>query len=290
VPLRRSDPAEARARRQRLLQRAMQNMGWGPVTGSHAEGAPPHPQAPAGSAEAPGHATAARPAPGSAEAALRSALLEVAPRAREKNLFTRLGLPDGASRDEAKKAFLAIARQFHPDRFSSPLLADLSDTVRDFFTAVNEAYEVLSDERKRNEYLSQVKGGSQNPARAESARVDFQKGEACVRTRDFARARGFLESAIRADPRPEYQAALAWTFVADPASKDLARARACLAEAVKDLKCDRAQYVAGIVAREEGSEVEAERHFRAAVAANPRHADALRELKLIEGRRAVRRD
>ena len=41
--------------------------------------------------------------------------------------------------------------------------------------------------------------------------------------------------------------------------------------------------MAGIVAREEGSEVEAERHFRAAVAANPRHADALRELRRSRG-------
>jgi len=47
--------------------------------------------------------------------------------------------------------------------------------------------------------------------------------------------------------------------------------------------------VAGIVARDEGNEAEAERFFRAAVAANPRHVDALRELKQVEGRRAQRR-
>jgi len=40
-----------------------------------------------------------------------------------------------------------------------------------------------------------------------------------------------------------------------------------------------------VVAREEGAEAEAERYFRAAVAANPRHGDALRELKAVEGRR-----
>jgi tetratricopeptide (TPR) repeat protein len=231
----------------------------------------------------------ARAAPGSAEAALRQALQEVAPRARERSLFTRLGLPDGASRDEVKRAFLQIARQFHPDRFASPTLGDLKGAVSEFFTAVNEAYEILSDERKRSEYLAAIKGGSTNPQRSEAARIDFQKGEACIRTRDFTRARGFLESAVRADGRAEYRAALAWTYLADPVGKDLAKARALLGDAVKETACDRAQYVAGIVARDEGNEVEAERCFRAAVAANPRHADALRELKQAEGRRAQRR-
>ncbi|MCM2334193.1 MAG: DnaJ domain-containing protein [Anaeromyxobacteraceae bacterium] len=290
VPLRRSDPAEARARRQRLLSKAMQNMGVGPF-GARPAAAP----APGAAAEAaPGPAFTPPPGQthavaGSAEAALRQALLEVAPRARERSLFTRLGLPEGAGKDEVKRAFLQIARQFHPDRFASPSLGDLRGAVSDFFTAVNEAYEVLSDDRKRAEYLSAARGGASNPQRAESARVDYQKGEACIRTRDFARARGFLESAIRADGRAEYQAALAWTYVVDPAGKDLAKARALAVEAAKEATCDRAQYVAGIVARDEGNEAEAERYFRAAVAANPRHVDALRELKQVEGRRAQRR-
>jgi Tfp pilus assembly protein PilF len=166
-------------------------------------------------------------------------------------------------------------------------MADLAGTVRDFFTAVNEAYAVLSDDRQRAAWLAASPGtaGGVDPKRAESARVDFQKGEACLRTRDYPRARGFLESAVRADPRAEYQAALAWTWVIDLGGRDLGKARKILAEAVKDEACDRAQYVAGVVAREEGQEAEAERYFRAAVAANPRHADAVRELKALEGRR-----
>ena len=185
-----------------------------------------------------------------------------------------------------KKAFLGLAKQFHPDRFASPALADLQTVVRDFFAAVNEAYEVLSDDRKRAASLEKRKGGDR--ARSEAAQLDFQKGEACLRTRDFARARGFLESAVRADPRPAYQAALAWAHVCDPANKDRERPRALVAEATKDPSCDRAFYVAGILARDDGNDGAAEKAFKAAIQANPRNADAVRELRLVESRRKKR--
>jgi tetratricopeptide (TPR) repeat protein len=280
-PPREAPPAEARARRHRLLQQAMRNMGVGPFA-ARAAASPPPPQG------------AAPPSPPSAgggvdgaEAELRAALLAVAPRATERDLFARLGLPATAGREDAKRAFLQLARQFHPDRFASPSLADVQDVVKDFFAAVNEAYEILSDDAKRNEYLDRRKGGAR--ANADSARVDFQKAEACLRTHDFARARGFLEAAVRADPRAEYQAALALACIADPRRKDRERAQALLAEAMKDVSCDRAHYVAGLLARDDGDYGAAERSFRAAVKANPRNAEAVRELRLLEARRAEKR-
>jgi len=281
-PARRSDPAEARARRQKLLQQAMRNMGIGPFAGG---GRP----APAG-ADRPGPAAAgvARPTPSptSAEAELRKALLEAAPRARERDLFARLGLPLAAGKDEVKQAFLSLARQFHPDRFAAPSLADLAETVKEFFTAVNEAYETLSDEKKRAAYLAQRSQGSQvGAAAAEAARIDYAKGEACLRTRDWVKARGFFEAAVRADPRAEHKAALALALLSDPAGRDRDRAKALAEEALQDPAADRAAYVAGLIARDEKDDARAEKLFRAALAANPRNADAVRELRLLERRR-----
>jgi hypothetical protein len=280
APPRRSDPVEARARRHRLLQQAMRNMGIGPF------GDRPR-QTPPATTPAPGAAPATTPgsADGPAETALRQALLAIAPRARERDLFARLGLPPTAGREDAKRAFLHLARQFHPDRFSAPALADLADMVRDFFTAVNEAYEVLSDDRRRAEYLAQAKA----PVYSEAARIDAQKGEACLRTRDVSRARGFLESAVRADPRPEYQAALALACLLDPVRKDKDRARELLAAATLDPTCDRALHVAGLLAKDDGDEAGAERLFRAAVQVNPRNVEAVRELRTLEARRSDRR-
>ena len=289
APARRSDPAEARARRQRLLQQAMRNMGVGPFAqrdaapeGARDASAPTNGDLPLAVRGA-SQAFVETPA----EAQLREALVAIAPRARERDLFVRLGVPETAGREDAKKAFLALARRFHPDRFASPSLADLHELVKDFFAAVNEAYEVLSDDRKRVAYLAHRRGASNG--QAEGARTDFRKGEACLRTRDFARARGFLESAVRADPRPEHQAVLALAYVADREWKDRTRAKALVAEASKDPSCDRALYVAGLIARDEGDEGVAERHFRAALQVNPRNPEAMRELRAAEARRAEKR-
>jgi tetratricopeptide (TPR) repeat protein len=304
APARRSDPAEARARRQRLLQRAMQNMGVGPFAGRAADGTgappagsgaatPPPSQAPASPSGAAPRPPAAPPAaPGSPEERLRKALLEVAPRARDRNFFVRLGLDQSAGRDAVKKAYLDLAKQFHPDRYASPALDDVRETVRDFFTAVNEAYETLADDRKRADYIGSLKAvGSGNPATsisATNAQVDFEKGEACLRTRDFAKARAFLEAAVRAHPIPRFQSALAWAYISDPAVKDRERARELIEQAKKDATCDRAFFIAGVLARDEGNDAAAEKHFNACIKANPRHAEAVRELRAIELRRRKR--
>ena len=287
APARRSDPAEARARRQRLLQRAMQNMGIGPFAGRPAGGGPaPTPPAPAPT-EKP--AASAPAAPGSVEERLRQSLLDVAPRARDPNFFVRLGLDTSAGRDSVKKAYLDLAKQFHPDRYASPALEDVRDLVRDFFTAVNEAYETLSDDRKRADYLGTLKAvGSGNPATsmaAAGAQIDFEKGEACIRTRDFAKGRAFLEAAVRAHPIARFQAALAWAYVADPTTRDRERARELIDLAKKDPACDRAWFIAGVLARDEGNDFAAEKYFNTCLKANPRHADAVRELRAIELRR-----
>ena len=285
-PARRSDPAEARARRQRLLQQAMRNMGIGPFAALGRSTPPPVTSAPPPTPVAPGPGPRRPDSPRDPlEASLRRALLGAVPRSRERDLFARLGLPVGASREEVKHAFLGLARQFHPDRFTVPALADLADTVREFFAAVNEAYETLSDEKKRNAYLSRGEGGggAQDP---QSARIDFTKGEACLRTRDWVKARGFFEAAIRADPQPDYKAALALAIIRDPGSRDRERARALVEEALRTPSCDRAAYVGGILARDDKEVGKAEKLFRAAVAANPRNADAARELRLLERRRA----
>ena len=62
-----------------------------------------------------------------------------------KDHYTALGLGSAATLADIKKAFRQQASQYHPDRN-----ADAQAPAR--FRAVQEAYEVLSDETKRLAY------------------------------------------------------------------------------------------------------------------------------------------
>lgn len=58
------------------------------------------------------------------------------------DLYQRLGLARGASPDDIKKAYRTLAREHHPDKGGNP----------EKFKAIQEANEVLSDERRRQIY------------------------------------------------------------------------------------------------------------------------------------------
>jgi DnaJ-class molecular chaperone len=62
-----------------------------------------------------------------------------------KDHYAALGLTSSASLADVKKAFRQQAALHHPDRSSAPDAAQR-------FRAVQEAYEVLSDETKRQAY------------------------------------------------------------------------------------------------------------------------------------------
>ena len=78
-----------------------------------------------------------------------------------KDYYALLGLAITASADEVKKAYRALARACHPDRNPG------DHAAMDRFRGVQEAYEVLSDPRRRRQYDD----ARQNPLHAEAFAV-----------------------------------------------------------------------------------------------------------------------
>ncbi len=66
----------------------------------------------------------------------------------EKDLYQVLGVKRGAGKDEVKKAYRKLARKYHPD------LNPGNEKAEKRFKEINEAYEILSDDKKRGQYES----------------------------------------------------------------------------------------------------------------------------------------
>jgi molecular chaperone DnaJ len=66
--------------------------------------------------------------------------------ATKKDYYEILGVKKGATEAELKKAFRKLARKYHPDVNPSDKTAETK------FKEMNEAYEVLSDPKKRQQY------------------------------------------------------------------------------------------------------------------------------------------
>ncbi|HRH25896.1 MAG TPA: molecular chaperone DnaJ [Candidatus Paceibacterota bacterium] len=67
-----------------------------------------------------------------------------------KDYYQTLGIDKNASQDEVKKAFRKLAHKYHPDK---------SDGDAAKFKEINEAYSVLSDDKKRQQYDTYGSGG-----------------------------------------------------------------------------------------------------------------------------------
>ncbi|HVU00591.1 MAG TPA: DnaJ domain-containing protein [Polyangiaceae bacterium] len=102
-----------------------------------------------------------KPAPQGAKPPPRDEIDEDAFRARilsrkalvdEGDYFAVLGVSRDATGYDIRRAYAALRREFEPSRVLSPKNVDLGDVVTEILGVLEEAYEILSDQRRRDRY------------------------------------------------------------------------------------------------------------------------------------------
>ncbi len=213
----------------------------------------------------------------------RSALLP------SQDFFDRLGVNRRSTTPQIKAAFSRAAQIFHPDHLPKKL-AHLTDKQRGLFAAIKEAYDVLSDDAKRQEYLAA--SGRRPQARSnerpseKQAREAAARGDALLARGDYAGAARAFQEAHERSRHPDHLAAEIWSGIADPTRQgELAALQKRLSEVAAHPRAARACYYLGILARRANRVDEAEQHFRKAVEIDPGLAEAGSELRHIELRK-----
>jgi curved DNA-binding protein CbpA len=249
--------------------------------------APGNPPPKVGPPKAP-EAPRAEPTPASAQAELAE-LRARASRLKEDNYFQLLKVSEKADAREIKLAYLKLAKSYHPDTLSLNTSPEVGKLKAEIFTAIGEAYRVLSDDNSRANYLEIIKSGGNEEllplAQVLLAEETFQRGSNLVKAKRFGEAVKVLDEAIKGNPdEGEFYAwrGYAKFFSIEDKRDAQAQAQKDLQVAVqKNPKCAPAYYFLGHIAKLGGDKQVALKHFRRAVEIKPDYIDAKREVRML---------
>lgn len=150
-----------------------------------------------------------------------------------KDPYKVLGVPSSATDEEVKKAYLALARKYHPDKYTD---SDLADLASEKMKEVNAAYEEIQNMRANGSSEGSYQYGSESAGSGSFAEIrklinmgyideaerrlnamgiadrgaewKFLMGCVCVRRMRFADAEMHFENACKDDPyNTEYRMA-----------------------------------------------------------------------------------
>lgn len=145
-------------------------------------------------------------------------------RMAQKNPYEVLGVKEHASEEEIKKAYRALVKQYHPDRYTDNPLQDLADEK---LREINQAYDSILSNKGRKQtggYDSSNTSGEFSHVRDLINRRDFKGADQILRTATnrtsewhflmgvvfmnqgwYDQAYSYVEKAVNMEPsNPEY--------------------------------------------------------------------------------------
>jgi curved DNA-binding protein CbpA len=210
----------------------------------------------------------------------------------ESNYFSLLGLPNDATTDVIQRSYFQAVKQIHPDRLENIGASEYLEQAGQLFQKLTEAYETLSDVKKRVVYLKAMQEGkigkeTMNPE--DEARIYAHRGSLMMKRRQYGEAEKFFEMALERIPTEnEYKLDLAWAVFQNKEREDrerLQKSKEVLEEVLMTTGMNsRALFYMALHYKAKQDWVRQRRYLLQALNGDPNYRDAQREMRLLEMR------
>ena len=118
---------------------------------------------------------------------------------KNANYYEIFGLRESAPFDEIKRAYHKIVREFHPDRYSYLDSDHLKSQLNTIFCFITEAYAILSDPEKKEQYDKLSYKTVQKTSNVELARIRFEEAKSEFSNSNFSQASELFGQAVYLD-------------------------------------------------------------------------------------------
>jgi len=208
----------------------------------------------------------------------------------KEDYYEILNIKKEASVDEIREAYFISIKKFHPDA-NMNFPEEIRVKSERIFTKVTKAYEILSDEHKRNtfdekEELSKFREQANSIYEAE---IIYSEGEMLLRQRNFKEAEKKFIEAIELNPdESAFVGINAWAKYLGAPDKEVVfeDVKKELKNAIEmDKNISENYYYLGSIYKFSENLVSAEKFFAMAIEKDPNYIEAKRELRLLKSRK-----
>lgn len=124
---------------------------------------------------------------------IRDAYLQM----EHQNHYEILQVTSSASREEIKKAYFRLAKEYHPDRHFESEMEPVKKELESLFVRITQAYDTLLSEKRRKAYDTELASGKRTQKTAELTPRDFfARGQAAFQKGDLRDACYFFQEAV----------------------------------------------------------------------------------------------
>ncbi|MFN2549888.1 MAG: DUF4388 domain-containing protein [Myxococcales bacterium] len=192
-----------------------------------------------------------------------------------------------ATSAEAKRNFFVLAKELHPDTVADPAQGELKALKERLFARINEAAQVIGDDKRRKEYEEELEGkkNSFDVARIFAAEENFQRAEIMIKARKYQEGLDLIEKAISMnDQEAEFYAwrGYARFLLAQDRKAIYEETAGDCRKAIKMVdRCLPGHLFLGHMSKVVGDLKLAKKCYQKVLELEPKHVEAQRELRLM---------